>query len=560
MIKIGSVIDGKYKILNLIGQGGMSNVYLAINEKANKTWAIKEVRKQGIKNFEIYRQSLAVELNLLKKMNHPNLPNIIDVIDEDDEFFIVMDYIEGMSLDNRIQEQGSASQEEVISWALQLCDVLDYLHHQSPPVIYRDMKPSNIMLKPDGKVVLVDFGTAREYKNEKGKDTTCLGTIGYAAPEQFGGMGQTDQRTDVFNLGATMYHLLTGHDPSMPPYEMYPIRQWNPELSSGLEYIISTCTNKNPDERYQTAKELKFALQNYRKLDESSIRTYRRRLGVCMACLLIGLLCATGSIILTHRAKTVQQEQYIYWLDQAVKMTASDQKLYCLQKAMEIQGDREEAYDILCNQFIEDGVFDQIEEKVLLEITASTQNVLQIFEHKNPQAYADFCYRIGNAYWYYYQHEESRQVNAVSWYQSASDMYEKLDIQSIEYQRTRLYLEIGSFYKKIISAQIDGSDPGMYADYWHNLMKLKRINDENPDRDIITIRMYLEIVSKATEYARYFAEDGVGKSEILNCFNEILLSVEEMEIYATQNMGREIEQVRNIISQAKPMLDSSYLQ
>lgn len=163
MLEIGSLIDGKYKILNEVGHGGMSVVYLAMNERANKQWAIKEVRKDGVKDFEVVKQSLVAETNMLKKLSHPSLPDIVDVIDEDDRFLIVMDYIEGNSLKTALQEYGAQSQKNVIKWAKQLCDVLGYLHSQNPPIIYRDMKPANIMLKPDGNVVLIDFGTAREW-------------------------------------------------------------------------------------------------------------------------------------------------------------------------------------------------------------------------------------------------------------------------------------------------------------------------------------------------------------------------------------------------------------
>ncbi len=177
MLEIGSLIDGKYKILNEVGHGGMSVVYLAMNERANKQWAIKEVRKDGVKDFEVVKQSLVAETNMLKKLSHPSLPDIVDVIDEDDRFLIVMDYIEGNSLKTALQEYGAQSQKNVIKWAKQLCDVLGYLHSQNPPIIYRDMKPANIMLKPDGNVVLIDFGTAREYKENNIEDTTCLGTV-----------------------------------------------------------------------------------------------------------------------------------------------------------------------------------------------------------------------------------------------------------------------------------------------------------------------------------------------------------------------------------------------
>lgn len=132
MLKIGSVLDGKYKILSEIGHGGMSTVYMAINEKANKTWAVKEVRKSGVMDFEAVKQSLIVETDLLKRLRHPNLPTIVDVIEEEDVFLIVMDYVEGNSLRVLLEEQGNLPEDYVIEWAKQLLDVLSYLHAQTP--------------------------------------------------------------------------------------------------------------------------------------------------------------------------------------------------------------------------------------------------------------------------------------------------------------------------------------------------------------------------------------------------------------------------------------------
>ena len=252
MLEIGTLVDGKYKILNKVGQGGMSVVYLAMNEKANKQWAIKEVRKDGVKDFEVVKQSLVAETDMLKKLSHPSLPSIVDVIEDESTFLIVMDYIQGNPLSRALEEYGAQPQEHVIEWAKQLCDVLGYLHTRTPAIIYRDMKPANVMLKPDGNVTLIDFGTAREFKEKNLADTTCLGTVGYAAPEQFGGMGQTDARTDIYCLGATLYHLVTGMNPCEPPYEIRPIREINPSLSGGLEQIILKCTQKSPDRRYHS--------------------------------------------------------------------------------------------------------------------------------------------------------------------------------------------------------------------------------------------------------------------------------------------------------------------
>ena len=252
MLEVGTLLDGKYKILNEIGHGGMSVVYLALNERANKTWAVKEVRKDGGNDEEVVSQGLVAETEMLKKLSHPNLPAIIDVIDREDSFIIVMDYIEGKSLQDVVNASGPQDAETVVEWARQLCDVLGYLHSRRPPIIYRDMKPANVMLRPDGQVALIDFGTAREYKLTSKGDTTWLGTRGYAAPEQFGGHGQTDARTDIYNLGATIYHLLTGYSPADTQFVIYPVGQLRPELAgSGIEKVVElrradVCTGSCP--------------------------------------------------------------------------------------------------------------------------------------------------------------------------------------------------------------------------------------------------------------------------------------------------------------------------
>ena len=247
MLEIGSLIDGKYKILNKVGQGGMSVVYLAMNEKANKQWAIKEVRKDGVKDFEIVKQGLVAETDLLKKLSHPSLPSIIDVIEGPDTFLIVMDYIQGNPLSKALEEYGAQPQEYVIEWAKQLCDVLEYLHTRTPPIIYRDMKPANIMLKPDGNICLIDFGTAREFKEKNLADTTCLGTVGYAAPEQFG-LSQTDGRADIYSLGVLLNVMLTGQHPSRLLAEGHAGR------------IVRRCTMMNPNQRFRDVLELRDAL------------------------------------------------------------------------------------------------------------------------------------------------------------------------------------------------------------------------------------------------------------------------------------------------------------
>ena len=325
MLEIGSLLDGKYKILNKIGQGGMSVVYLAMNEKANKQWAIKEMRKEKNKNYEIMKQSLITETNLLKELKHPYLPSIADIIESDDTIIIVMDYVEGRPLSDILTEEGTIEEDKVADYAIQLCDVLDYLHSQKPPIIYRDLKPANIMLRPDGKITLIDFGTARKYNYDSVSDTTCLGTIGYAAPEQFAGetLRQTDARTDIYNLGATMYHLLTGVNPSEPPYELYPIRRWDESLSNGLEKIILRATRKDPDKRFNDCKEMSYALQHFRDLDDSYIATQKKKIYLFAVSLILSFTFFSMAIVVNGMEKREISKVYNNYLSEAALKIAS---------------------------------------------------------------------------------------------------------------------------------------------------------------------------------------------------------------------------------------------
>lgn len=268
MLKVGSLVDDKYIILAEIGRGGMSVVWLAINERLNRNVAIKEIRDTGTAHDEILRNSLRMEVDTLKDLAHPGLPMIFDVIVTDDTFLIVMSYVEGETLSERLKKQGAQSQEVVIEWGKQLCDILEYLHSRNQPIIYGDIKPANIMLKPDGKLVLIDFGIAGGYRLN---DLLALGTRGYAAPEQYSVGAQIDARTDIYALGVTLYQLLTGENPTKLSYKLKPIRQINPTLSSDLEEIIEKCTKINPDKRFQSALELKIALEAYKEMERPSI-------------------------------------------------------------------------------------------------------------------------------------------------------------------------------------------------------------------------------------------------------------------------------------------------
>lgn len=262
---IGKTVVCKYEVLKLIGRGGFYTTYLVRNIHVNKAWAMKVCDKKNRHYSPAMRENILTEPYMMQKLNHPAIPRVVDIIEDEESIYIVRDYIEGETLETIVRMYGAQPADKVIEWGKQMCSALGYLHSQNPPLIYRDMKPANVILKPDGAIKFIDFGIMRAYKPNQSSDTCCLGTKGYAAPEQFGG-SQTDARTDIFGLGMTMFRLVTGVDPIEPPYEIKPICTINPNLPRGLEYIISKCIQLNPNERYQSCEELMADLNNYLSL------------------------------------------------------------------------------------------------------------------------------------------------------------------------------------------------------------------------------------------------------------------------------------------------------
>lgn len=267
---LGTVVGGKYSVIKLIGRGGFYSAYIVQDIKSNKRWTMELCDKTNRNYSPAIREKILQEPHMMMKLNHPTIPKVVDIGENDENIFIVREYIEGVTLESVVRECGAQSADKVIEWGKEICDMLRYLHNLIPPHIYCDIKPANVILMPDNHLKVVDFGSVRIYDLMKNRDTCWWGTIGYAAPEQYGGCQQTDARTDIFGLGMTMHHLVTGVDPNQPPYETKPICQINPDLPKGLEYIISKCIQPNPDDRYQNCDELMDDLNNYMNLPKKS--------------------------------------------------------------------------------------------------------------------------------------------------------------------------------------------------------------------------------------------------------------------------------------------------
>lgn len=560
MLEIGSLVDGKYKILNKVGQGGMSVVYMAINEKANKTWAVKEVRKDGVLDFEAVKQGLVAETDILKKLSHPNLPSIIDVIDTDDSFIIIMDYIQGNSLNKTLREYGAQPQEYVIEWAKQLCDVLGYLHSRQPAIIYRDMKPANIMLKPDGKIALIDFGTAREFKEKNLADTTCLGTVGYAAPEQFGGMGQTDARTDIYCLGATLYHLVTGCNPSEPPYEMQPIRRINPSLSSGLERIILKCTQRNPDDRYQSAAELMYALEHYEEIDDKYRKKQKNKMTAFVVSSFLTIAFLVGGLVTNYIAAQKATDTYQVLLAEALKTSDYEDKIKRYEECINIpdQAGVKEAYLGLIQSYKDnDSVFTVEEAKQLEKLITNNKDALM----KDPENYTEICFETGKLFWYYYNYGDgsdnqvTKAKSSIEWFEdvieNAPEDYENLGMAQV-------YSNVGIFYRDITTNITEASDKGKYRPMFNNLNELiENVAKNDNETEIVRLELLELARSAIQQYATKFKNDQVSYEEITSMLSDIQSLTTSINATTDITQGKK-ETILKYLNDTKTTVDLAY--
>src|SRR5215467_6922015 len=248
-----TLLHRRYIILSVIGHGGMAAVYQANDTRQGNLVAIKEM---SLSNVPINERSQAIqnflaEARILSRLNHPNLPAFTDFFTEGPRHFLVMEYIDGSTLEDLLdRNKGPFSEPRVLGWARQLCDVLEYLHSQQPPVIFRDMKPGNIMLTRSGRIKLIDFGIARLFRTRGSQDTQLLGTPGFAPPEQYGS-AQTDVRSDIYSLAMTLFHLLT-NTISENGFGLTNVHGNFPYISSPVARALEKATSLRPEDRYES--------------------------------------------------------------------------------------------------------------------------------------------------------------------------------------------------------------------------------------------------------------------------------------------------------------------
>lgn len=535
MAKDDEIISGRYRIIGQIGSGGMSTVYLAMDQSLKKQWAVKEIKRVDDEGQrEVINRSLVEEANLIKDLDHPAIPRIVDLISEEGTLYVVMDYIEGQTLRDLCKQHGAHSEKEVVDWGIQLCGVLNYLHRQDPSIVFCDLKPSNVMVKPDGTVMLIDFGIA--HHAGRAPQGLSLGTPGYESPEQQEDPVSVDRRSDVYSLGKTLHFLLTLADPTQPAL---PIRQYRPELSAGLEKVIDKAISPWPQDRYQDCAQFAYALRNYRQEDDAYLDKQRKKWRWFLAALIATLVCLALGLGCLLGENVSRNNNFDYWMSIA-KQEPSDSKAedYFI-KASSLRPSSIEPYEGLLGRYRNDHRFT---DKEVHQLTDQIQTN-EISLRSDRKQWARLTYDTGLLYWYFYSSQDSQDSSASQGSSDSQDSQGKDDDLSRQYERIRyaeqwmkeaasvpdfaqhrsaqIYADIAEFNSQVVSQIAQGTPAGKFRSYFATVKDLVDYV-QNDDDEVMRLNVAQFVQDVLRAYPRKFKADGISRIDMVSLADRCL--------------------------------------
>lgn len=502
------ILNGRYEILKVIHSSGMSNVYLVSDSNLNKQWCLKEIRKSEAGRDQVEYFSLLQEANIMKSLNHTSIPRITTIEQDGDSIFIIMDYVDGMSVKSWLMRRGKISQDVVVSWMKQITQVVMYLHNRKQPIFYRDMKPDNVMIQGDGNIKLLDFGISVVIKEPGQVIEKALGTDGYAAPEQRRRGNVCDLRSDIYAMGKTMYYMLTGINPSQIPKDtpLRSVREVDSSISIGLEQIVNKCIQENPDDRYQSCEELLYALQNYKTLDTKYRNSIRRKCTTVLILFLSSIFILITSLIPLNLYNNQQEKEYARLTTVAEQSGKAEDYVAVLDvNALTIK-----PYLGYIDAIKVDGVFTKEEEADLLGYINPNLEELKL-----QQDYGALAFSMGKLYWFYYRgnSQEEGMITSVKWFEDAK-------VSGYEPELAEVYYQLGTFKRNISVSVTESADAGMYKNYWDNLIKAKEVDNG----ELVNLQLNLAISSCISTYAYNLKVDGV-------TYEELTTEIESLQKY-----------------------------
>ncbi len=506
--------DKNYRKIRQLGSGGDGVVYLVCHLPTEQLRAAKCLKTD-------HSEKRWKELVLMKKLSHPALPRILDVLEVDSQTWLIMEYISGRCIADIPGEEVSPYQ--FFSIAEQLAEVLIYLHTRPVPILHLDIKPSNVILRPDGRLVLIDFGAAIYLRD--GGEAGRYGTPGFAAPEQKDGSSRIDTRADIYGFGALLYYYVFRDTPN--PRNVERARKDGRLRKLHAHYFLGKCLCENPQERFGDCKALRQAVCTAKR------RCYRRkRLGRALGAM--GLLCAVcifAVFSLKDRGESAdymslqKEEKYMRLLEQAETMGFS-QAVQCYAEAVRLCPRRTEWCMALIERIGGDYLFEKEEEEKLKELVymvlpGETQTFLEEQKEK-PQVYGELSYRLGMLYWYFYE-EIGGKSAASGWFSQALAASGSIEDTPWWTESARIHADMGRYCETLGRKDENGEYLADYAVYWKDLKRLWVLEDMKKENRGICNQIADEIISCVILHAY----DIYGAGETFEEIERILKSVEQ---------------------------------
>ena len=497
MAKIGEIID-RYRIDEVIKQGGMSRVYKVMDLKLNTVWAMKEI---SIKDND--ETVGLIESGIIKSAKHPSLPRITDIVRTEESYCIVMDYIEGTDLEDYVKRSGGLSEEETVFIGKEILKSLDYLHSRKQKIIYRDLKPSNVMITKNKEIKLIDFGISMR------EDEECIEGFlsrSFASPEQIAG-GVTDERSDIYSLGVTLKFLL------------------KKEPSLGFDMFLNKCTQKEPSERYQSARQALKAIDASVKLTDKQIKEMSRTVQRSIFAMIMLFLSVSGIFLSEIYKKNISLIEYEELIRNATENYDREVRITSLKSLLE-KDPNEKWYLKLFDEIKADSVLSYEEASDLEMMLEKDAAIL-----KEKGEYTTVSKELGRMYLFYFEdsdNEFEKYIRAARWFD------ENVRNGGSAYA----YSETAHFLSDIQSMILEGRDGGMYKDYFFGLKKI--LTDDMTKEPTVRIK----IMSLATDSILAYGTDFLREGILIEEMNEML---DEIDVFLSneKDFGNEYENAKS---------------